>query len=76
MTPIPKGFEKIIEQAHKDGVRFTFDVNCNAIKCPNLAEYEQPMVFNDSRKKFVLNLCYAHQVMLDNDEEFEAKVNN
>jgi len=66
--------ENIIEQAHKDGVRFTFDVNCSAKDCPNLSEWEQPMFYNGTKKKFTLHLCNTHQDMLDNDEEFEAEI--
>lgn len=68
---IPKGFDKIIDQAHKDGIKFTFDSDCDVLNCQNVSEWNQTIT-HPTEGKMILNLCQKHQDDFDKDISFQV----
>ena len=72
MTNIGK---EIIDFAHKQGIRFTFDSECDVIKdgvrCKNIAEWAQDIT-HQTEGKMKLDLCQKHLDDFDKDICFDV----
>lgn len=71
--PTPKFFKKIIERAHKDGVKFTFDDDCQVKGCKLPALWELKIT-HPTVGKMKLDLCGNHLKDFDNDKPFEVEM--
>jgi len=63
--------QKIIEHCHKQGIRFSFDSECDVLKCKRVVEWEQEIT-HPKEGKMVINLCEKHMQDFDNDVSFEV----
>ena len=69
--PTPKFFEKIVELAHEDGVKFTFD--CQVKGCNGLVRWEQDITHQE-HGKMTLALCDKHMKDFDKNIPFEVEM--
>ena len=71
--PTPTFFSKIIALAHKNGVKFTFDTDCQVKGCEEIAKWEQE-IHHQEQGKMTLELCDKHMKDFDNDKCFEVEM--
>ena len=65
--------EKIIDFCHKEGIKFTFDTDCQVKGCDKVAEWEQD-VTHQKEGKLTLHLCQKHTDDFDKDFTLEIEV--
>lgn len=63
--------KEIIDYCHKQGVKFTFDDDCDALNCENLSTYIQDIT-HPKEGKMSLNLCDKHIKKFNKDESFKV----
>lgn len=66
--------EKIIDQAWKDGIRFTFSKECQVINCKEISKWQQDIV-HQLEGKLTLELCDKHMKDFDKNISFRIGVN-
>ena len=66
-------FEKIVKVAHQDGIKFTFDTDCQVKGCNEISEWEQDITHQE-QGKMKLHLCNKHMADFDADIGFEVEV--
>ena len=71
--PVPKFFEEIVERAHKDGVKFSFDKDCMVKNCKLPAIWDQ-FITHPTEGKMKLVLCQKHIDDFDANKPFEVVI--
>lgn len=71
--PLQTFFNKIVDQVHKDGGRFTFDIDCMVINCKALSEWEQPII-HPTQGKITMHLCEKHMNDYDKNKSFSISL--
>jgi len=71
------GIEDIIEHCHKNGVKFTFDSDCqvklpDGKKCPNVATWEQKIKIGKQWRW--IDLCDEHIKPFEEGQDIELQI--
>jgi len=66
-------FEEIVEVAHKNGVKFTFDTDCCATGCKKVAIWEKEIT-HQTEGDMTLDLCEKHMNEFDENKPFNVEV--
>ncbi len=64
---------KIIDFCHKEGIKFSFDSDCQVKGCDKVAVWNQD-VTHQKEGKMVLELCEKHMNDFDKDFTLEIEV--
>ncbi len=65
--------EKIIDIMHREGIRFTFDKNCQVLNCTELSKWQQDIT-HTLEGKLTLELCDKHMKDFDKNISFRIEV--